>query len=319
MKLFLKTFLVVSVAAALPAFAGGTVNFGNDATALVQIGGGTAAAESHYVRAALYWAAAGSTNYVQLGAATTVGAPQPGVFAGGTRTTGKGTPGGAVGQFQVRCWSGGAATFEAAFAARAPVGQSAVLFVTTGNDGGAPPVPPGSLPASALGTIVLAVPPCVSADVGVSPNSVTVSPGATANFSVLANGFSPTRQWQTNHGSGWVDANGATSENFSLVATPNLNALQVRCRVSVACDNSTDNSAAATLTVIAPPVLAIGRSANEITLSWPVTAGDFNLQTMPQFSTAWANASPGLTTNGEFISATFPVTNAPQFFRLHHP
>jgi hypothetical protein len=90
---------------------------------------------------------------------------------------------------------------------------------------------------------------CVTAGTTVPANQ-SVSPGQTATFSVTATGSSPTFQWQTNNGSGWVNIGGATSTSYTT--PPEVladNGLQFRCIVNVACDNSSVTSAAATLTV----------------------------------------------------------------------
>jgi hypothetical protein len=104
------------------------------------------------IRAALYWAPAGSTNFVQIGAVVNVGVVLPGIFAGGTCTTGPDTTGGTMGQFQVRAWGGGYATYEQAAVYNGLIGESGILQVKTGNPAGAPPTPPGSLVANGLAT-----------------------------------------------------------------------------------------------------------------------------------------------------------------------
>jgi hypothetical protein len=93
-------------------------------------------------------------------------------------------------------------------------------------------------------------PTCMAAGVSNPANEAT-SPGQTATFSVIGSGTSPTYQWLTNNGlSGWVPIAGATSSNYTT--RPEVladNGLQFECAVSVACDNTTTNSAPATLTV----------------------------------------------------------------------
>jgi hypothetical protein len=125
---------------------GGTVNFANDNSCLVTNGQtGAAITGAQNVQAGLYWAPTNSSSFTLLAGTAPVGTPLPGIFVGGTRTNGPGTPGGAVGQFQVRAWAGGHATYEAAAAINGTlVGTSAVLQVITGNPNGTPPTPPGS-------------------------------------------------------------------------------------------------------------------------------------------------------------------------------
>src|ERR1039457_1992795 len=92
---------------------GGTVNFGNHSSSLVTNGQTSlpvTAADN--VRAALYWGALGSSSFTQLGASIAVGTPLPGLFVGGTRTSGPATAGGSNGLFQVRAWGGGYAPSE---------------------------------------------------------------------------------------------------------------------------------------------------------------------------------------------------------------
>jgi len=133
---------------------GGTVNFANDSSCKV-INGQTASPATD-VNAALYWAPTNSTSFTQVGSSVTVGIPLPGIFAGGTRTTGPATSGGAEGWFQVHAWGGGYATYEQALAAPGTlVGASAILQVVTGNPVGEPPTPPGSLVAAGLQSFLL--------------------------------------------------------------------------------------------------------------------------------------------------------------------
>lgn len=146
--------LAVTEAVAQP---GGTVNFGNHSSSKV-INGQTSSpvTTNDNVRAALYWSPLGSDTFVQIGAAVIVGAPRPGLIVGGTRTSGAATPGGDSAKFQVRAWGGGYATYEAALPhAGVLIGQSAVITRQTGNPGGAPPSPPGSLIAGGFSGFTL--------------------------------------------------------------------------------------------------------------------------------------------------------------------
>jgi hypothetical protein len=93
-------------------------------------------------------------------------------------------------------------------------------------------------------------PTCITAGIGTPPADQAVSPGQTATFSIVATGVNPTYQWQTNNGGGWIAITGATGSNYTTA--PEVltdNGLQFRCVVSVACDGSSTNSPAATLTV----------------------------------------------------------------------
>ena len=146
--------LAVNNAMAQP---GGTVNFGNHSSSRVingQTGLPVQAADN--VRAALYWAPLASSTFVQLGATVPVGTPLPGLFVGGTRTNGPATPGGSNAKFQVRAWSGGDATYEAALLhAGILIGQSAVIINPTGDPRGNPPAPPVSLLVGGLASFTL--------------------------------------------------------------------------------------------------------------------------------------------------------------------
>jgi hypothetical protein len=122
--------------------AAGTVTFNNNSSCQITIGlAGPPATTNDHVHAALYWAALGSSTFVQRGAAVTVGVMGPGLFAGGTRTTDSATVGGDSAQFQVKAWSGSAATYEQALAGDL-IGQSAIFTNLTGRPGNGPFVPP---------------------------------------------------------------------------------------------------------------------------------------------------------------------------------
>ena len=102
---------------------------------------------------------------------------------------------------------------------------------------------------SAAATLTVAT--CVPAGIATSPTNITVNALDTASFSVTASGSSPTYQWQTNNGGGWVNIGGATSATYTTppesVANNNL---EFQCVVSVACNSSSATSSPATLTVV---------------------------------------------------------------------
>ena len=107
----IATFTLVVAAAGHAQTGGGTVSFVNSSsTKLINSLTGNPVTAADNVVAALYWAPVGSNTFVQLGAPMAVGIPLPGLYAGGTRTTGAATPGGSTGQFRVRAWSGGFAS-----------------------------------------------------------------------------------------------------------------------------------------------------------------------------------------------------------------
>jgi hypothetical protein len=137
--------LMLSRANAQPS--GGTVIFANNNNSLVmnsQTGAPVGTNDS--VLAGLYWAPLGTSNFTQLGVPVFIGEPLPGIFAGGTRRCGTNTPGGSVGQFQIRAWSGGFSSYEEARVYQGVLlGQSAIIQVVTGDPSAAPPVPPNDL------------------------------------------------------------------------------------------------------------------------------------------------------------------------------
>ena len=66
------------------------------------------------------------------------------------------------------------------------------------------------------------------------------------------------------------------------------------------------------------PVLALTRTAPNVTLSWPVSVASFELQTATGLGPAatWATASATYATNNGVVSAKVPASTAPAFFRL---
>jgi hypothetical protein len=140
-------FLTVDV------YAQGTIDFKNDSATPVRNGLTDAnVLFSQGIQAALFWAPLSNPDvFTQLGNPVSVGFPVPGIFIGGTRTTGAETAAGASARFIVKAWEAAyGATYEAAVAA-APMGgriglraQSPVFLLTTGG-GGTPPTNPTAL------------------------------------------------------------------------------------------------------------------------------------------------------------------------------
>ncbi len=218
----------LAVALALPAWhalaASGTVTFANHGSSQVNNGyTSNAVTSGEGVKAALYWSPLGSNTFVQIGAVANVGISVAGVFSAGTRTNGPATTGGAIGQFQVRAWSGAATTYEQALATPGVlIGQSAIIQVVTGNPAGDPPMPPGSLLAGGLQSFTLlgnGFPPlgltCATNKIVQCGNIWTFDPpttfgGCISNpvvtvLSTVTNGACPqviTRTWQAADGCG---------------------------------------------------------------------------------------------------------------------
>jgi hypothetical protein len=65
------------------------------------------------------------------------------------------------------------------------------------------------------------------------------------------------------------------------------------------------------------PSLAFSATGNNLTLSWPASFGNLQLQSKTDLSaTTWSQVNTTLTTNGSVISATVPIAAGDQFFRL---
>lgn len=167
---------------------GGTVHFGNDSSCrLTNSQTASPVTLVDNIKAALYWSPLGSNNFSQIGAAVeNVGHPLGGIIPGDTRTNGAGTTAGGVGEFQVRAWGGGYATYEqAASSPGTLLGQSAVLTVTTGNPVGDPPTPPASLVGAGLQGFTLA-PSAAAPLVLICASNKSVTCGDAWNFDTPA-------------------------------------------------------------------------------------------------------------------------------------
>ena len=150
MKTLLISLLAIT-AGVVHAQQGGTVVFGNNNSSKITISQtGLPVKASDNVQAALYWAPLISSPFTKIGAPVSVGVvhvqsqavPLTGIFAGGTLTNAAGSDG----QFQVRAWSGGYASYELAAAdPTVLLGKSMIFPVSTGNPAGAPPTPPAAL------------------------------------------------------------------------------------------------------------------------------------------------------------------------------
>jgi hypothetical protein len=201
--------------------ANGTVNFCNNRSSLLYFLQDTnPVSAGSGIKAALYWAPVGSSNFVKLGASATVGVPLDGIFAGGTRVAGAGTPGGAVGQFQVRSWGGPSTSYEQAFTNGGyRTGISAITTMPTGNPTNVPPTPPTSLAAAGFQGFGLGQSPIIV----VPPANLTVGIGRTAVLPVTAIGATPlSYQWQLN------GTNLADSAHIAGSLTPALTILNVQ-------------------------------------------------------------------------------------------
>jgi hypothetical protein len=73
--------------------------------------------------------------------------------------------------------------------------------------------------------------------------------------------------------------------------------------------------------VNAAPGLNYSHNAGGLTLSWPVWAADFTLQSATSLTprVTWTNVPVTLQTNGDTIEVTVPPPDEQAFFRLYHP
>ena len=86
------------------------------------------------------------------------------------------------------------------------------------------------------------------------PQSVTVTAGQSATFSVTATGGNLRYQWQINSGNGWSDITGATDASYTIDRTTTaMSGNQYRCIVTG--DSGETTSSAATLTVNERPTI----------------------------------------------------------------
>lgn len=129
-----------------------SINFANNSICLITNGttGNPVRVEDGF-QAALFCAPTVSppSTMSQIGAAAPVGKPVPGIFAGGTRLTTAIAPGSLV-QVQVRVWPAAFATYDDAVNMGAAVGFSSIMFMTTGDAGAQPSVPPPSMTTAGL-------------------------------------------------------------------------------------------------------------------------------------------------------------------------
>lgn len=125
--------------------------------------------------------------------------------------------------------------------------------------------------SSATSTAATLTVDCTSAGVVTNPASQSAQAGSTATFNVLGSGSNPTYQWEvsTDGGNTWNNVSSGMGGTTSSYTTPALvvgnSGTEYRSVVSVACNDSTATSTAATLTVT-PPV-GIERSNTNTSLA----------------------------------------------------
>jgi hypothetical protein len=322
--------MLVALAAGLTAVAangqqGGTVNFGNHNASKVMNGKtGLPVTADDAIRVALYWAPLGSEVFTRLGEPVNVGVPLPGLFVGGTRITGLATAGGGSGQFQVRAWSGGYASYEEARQHQGElIGRSTVITNLTGDPWGNPPTPPTSLLAGGLaGFTVLANnlaadPPTISCtsnknvacgsawlfDTPIAVDGCTSNSAPVYVLSTITNGDCPrviTRTWAATNS---CDTNYATCSQTVSVVDTNPPALAGYPDKTVACGVSWDfdwpvASDSCSGTNVAVSVLQTqtnGACPRLVTRWWLATDPCGNTNTCSQSVTVVDTAPPVLT------------------------
>ena len=156
---------------------------------------------------------------------------------------------------------------------------------------------------------------CIGAEVVTDPTNVTQTAEIPTILSCSFIGTGATNQWQISHDSGatWSTIPGAIQATY---ITPNLqypadNGTQYRCVVGVSCDNSSDTSGAATVTLNPTTPTAAGVIMND-----PFTSPIFNYPVTP-VSSVWfslldANQVPyftGAAVNGSGAQAN-TITNS---------
>ena len=88
---------------------------------------------------------------------------------------------------------------------------------------------------------------CAAAVITSNPSDATVAEGATATFTVVADGSGLTYQWQKNSGSGWTNVttgSGSTSATYSFTAAMSDSGTQYRCVVTGSCGSPATSAAA---------------------------------------------------------------------------
>jgi hypothetical protein len=82
--------------------------------------------------------------------------------------------------------------------------------------------------------------------------------------------------------------------------------------------NNSEDSLTVTYTLPVGPAIQSSFSGGYLNLSWPISAGDFILQTATSLTPpiVWSNVVATVTTNGGTLNISLPTTNAQRFFRL---
>lgn len=187
--------------------------------------------------------------------------------------------------------------YSSALSTAALVGEDNALMCKYGITGGSAPLAPSGLTASA-GNRQISL--AWSVIPGAASYNLWRSTNEGSSYQLLATNV-PT--------SSFVDTNAVNGqENFYQVAAND------DCGASA---NSTTTS------ILLPlPVLGMSMSGNALSINWPAWAGSgwglyFATNLTPPV--AWLPVTDGVTTNGEELDVTLPVTNGACFYRLSSP
>ena len=112
------------------------------------------------------------------------------------------------------------------------------------------------------------------------PQSVSVTEGQSATFSVAASGDNLRYQWQINSGNGWSDITGATDASYTIDRTTTaMSGNQYRCIVTGNGGETTSSAATLTVRSYEPPYT--GKYSYELTTS----VGDHGSLTVDRYAT----------------------------------
>jgi hypothetical protein len=166
----------------------------------------------------------------------------------------------------------------------------------------------------------------IAPSITVQPQSIQVTPGADASFSLTASGTSLTYLWQTStDGSNWVDAAGGSGATFVLKAVDlNLNGLRLRAQIGNSAGSVT--SATVVLTVAsATSAPAFASQPTSMAVTAPATATfTASVTGTPAPTLQWQKSTDGGVsyadipgaTSASYTTPATTTTDSGQRFRL---
>lgn len=150
------------------------------------------------------------------------------------------------------------------------------------------------------------------------PQNQTVAYGSNATYSVVAEGAGPLSfQWQFDG----ANISGATNSSFTLANFQLANIGSYQVVVS----NSLGSITSAVATLNPPPAntysLTISTSGSTLSLSWPIAASGFILESSTNLvpPIAWSAVTDIPATNGQNNVVSIPMTGSAAYYRLRHP